>query len=155
MRFYQGQHRFYCGIDLHARTMYLCILEHDGNIVWQIAGAQPRQLRETGRRGTGSRSRTSDEIRSCEACLRSPSESEQQRGTVVQLRLEGDRLGGSTAQERLPELLGSQVGRPVVHQPRAAVADACAHDPGSDDGGEHDRALTAVGRERSVRAFEQ
>ncbi|MFO0965752.1 MAG: transposase [Gemmataceae bacterium] len=23
MRFYQGQHRFYCGVDLHARTMYL------------------------------------------------------------------------------------------------------------------------------------
>jgi transposase len=29
MRFYTGQHRYYCGIDLHARTMYLCILEHD------------------------------------------------------------------------------------------------------------------------------
>jgi len=34
MRFYTGQHRYYCGIDLHARTMYLCILEHEsGNIV--------------------------------------------------------------------------------------------------------------------------
>jgi transposase len=34
MRFYTGQHRYYCGIDLHARTMYLCILEHDsGKIV--------------------------------------------------------------------------------------------------------------------------
>lgn len=29
MRFYTGQHRYYCGIDLHARTMYLCILEHE------------------------------------------------------------------------------------------------------------------------------
>ena len=29
MRFYTGRHRYYCGIDLHARTMYLCILEHD------------------------------------------------------------------------------------------------------------------------------
>ena len=29
MRFYTGQHRYYCGIDLHARTMYLCILDHD------------------------------------------------------------------------------------------------------------------------------
>jgi transposase len=28
MRFYTGQHRYYCGIDLHARTMYLCIQEH-------------------------------------------------------------------------------------------------------------------------------
>ena len=34
MRFYTGQHRYYCGIDLHARTMYLCILDHDsGKIV--------------------------------------------------------------------------------------------------------------------------
>ncbi len=29
MRFYTGQHRYYCGIDLHARTMYLCILGHE------------------------------------------------------------------------------------------------------------------------------
>lgn len=29
MRFYTGRHRYYCGIDLHARTMYLCILDHD------------------------------------------------------------------------------------------------------------------------------
>src|SRR5579872_7471449 len=26
MRFYQRPHKFYCGVDLHARTMYLCIL---------------------------------------------------------------------------------------------------------------------------------
>jgi transposase len=30
MRFYTPQHQFYCGIDLHARTMYLCILSQDG-----------------------------------------------------------------------------------------------------------------------------
>ena len=33
MRFYTGQHRFYCGIDLHARTMYVCILDSAGEIV--------------------------------------------------------------------------------------------------------------------------
>ena len=33
MRFYSQAHRFYCGVDLHARTMYLCILDHAGNIV--------------------------------------------------------------------------------------------------------------------------
>ena len=27
MRFYSSAHRFYCGVDLHARTMYLCILD--------------------------------------------------------------------------------------------------------------------------------
>ncbi len=26
MRFYTKQHRYYCGIDLHARRMYICIL---------------------------------------------------------------------------------------------------------------------------------
>jgi len=33
MRFYTKQHPFYCGIDLHARTMYVCILSPDGEIV--------------------------------------------------------------------------------------------------------------------------
>jgi len=33
MRFYTRQHRHYCGIDLHARTMYVCILGHDGEIL--------------------------------------------------------------------------------------------------------------------------
>jgi transposase len=32
MRFYTKQHPFYCGIDLHARTMYVCILTQDGEI---------------------------------------------------------------------------------------------------------------------------
>src|SRR5712691_8912489 len=30
MRFYTTQHPFYCGIDLHARTMYVCILNQAG-----------------------------------------------------------------------------------------------------------------------------
>ena len=30
MRFYQQQHGFYCGVDLHARTMYVCIIDNDG-----------------------------------------------------------------------------------------------------------------------------
>ncbi len=34
MRFYNQQHRFYCGIDLHARTMHVCILDHDGAVVF-------------------------------------------------------------------------------------------------------------------------
>ena len=33
MRLYTKQHLFYCGIDLHARTMYVCILSPDGEIV--------------------------------------------------------------------------------------------------------------------------
>jgi transposase len=33
MRFYAKQHQFYCGIDLHARTMYICIINQDGEIM--------------------------------------------------------------------------------------------------------------------------
>jgi transposase len=33
MRFYTKKHAFYCGVDLHARSMYLCILTNDGEIV--------------------------------------------------------------------------------------------------------------------------
>jgi hypothetical protein len=33
MRFYTKQHKFYGGIDLHARTMYLCILNQVGEIL--------------------------------------------------------------------------------------------------------------------------
>jgi hypothetical protein len=33
MRFDTKPHQFYCGIDLHARTMYLCILNQAGEIV--------------------------------------------------------------------------------------------------------------------------
>ena len=33
MRFYTKQHRYYCGIDLHARSMYVCVLDWQGEIV--------------------------------------------------------------------------------------------------------------------------
>jgi transposase len=33
MRFYTNQHQFYCGIDLHARSMYVCIVSQDGEIL--------------------------------------------------------------------------------------------------------------------------
>jgi transposase len=33
MRFYTTQHKFYCGIDLHARSMYLCVLNQDGEVL--------------------------------------------------------------------------------------------------------------------------
>ena len=32
MRFYTQQHKHYCGIDLHARMMYLCILDAAGTV---------------------------------------------------------------------------------------------------------------------------
>ncbi len=33
MRFYGEQRRFYCGIDLHASKMYVCILDEQGKVV--------------------------------------------------------------------------------------------------------------------------
>jgi len=32
MRFYTSQHAFYCGVDLHARTMYVCVLDQAGEV---------------------------------------------------------------------------------------------------------------------------
>ncbi len=33
MRFFTQQHAYYCGIDLHAKTMYLCILNQAGDVL--------------------------------------------------------------------------------------------------------------------------
>jgi len=33
MRFYTETHKHYCGIDLHARTMYVCILDQEGKVL--------------------------------------------------------------------------------------------------------------------------
>ena len=33
MRFYTNQHPVYCGIDLQARSMYVCILSQEGEIL--------------------------------------------------------------------------------------------------------------------------
>jgi transposase len=33
MRFYTQQHQFYCGIDRHARSMYVCVLSQAGEIL--------------------------------------------------------------------------------------------------------------------------
>ncbi len=32
MRFYQGTHKFYAGVDLHTKTMYVCVLDQDGQM---------------------------------------------------------------------------------------------------------------------------
>jgi hypothetical protein len=33
MRFYNRQHRHYCGIDLHVKTMYVCLLDSVGQVL--------------------------------------------------------------------------------------------------------------------------
>ncbi len=34
MKFYTKQHGYYCGIDLHTKVMYLCILNSEGDVVF-------------------------------------------------------------------------------------------------------------------------
>jgi hypothetical protein len=44
MRFYTQQHRFYCGIDLHDRTMSLCVFNQEGEMLFHRnmpAGPEP------------------------------------------------------------------------------------------------------------------
>jgi transposase len=33
MRFYNRQHQYYCGVDLHVKTMYVCILDTRGEVL--------------------------------------------------------------------------------------------------------------------------
>ena len=47
MRFYNEQHKYYCGIDLHARKMYVCILDHKGKTkVHKNIATDPEQFFE-------------------------------------------------------------------------------------------------------------
>ncbi len=48
MRFYTEQHRHYCGIDLHARSMYVCILDEKGEtLVHENMDAEPESFLRT------------------------------------------------------------------------------------------------------------
>ena len=44
MRFYTNQHPFYCGIDLHARLLAICIVDHAGAVVLQTQIPADKQL---------------------------------------------------------------------------------------------------------------
>jgi transposase len=47
MRFYTKQHPLYCGIDVHARTMYVCMLDHHGAILLhRTMPARPETFRK-------------------------------------------------------------------------------------------------------------
>lgn len=48
MRFYTQQHRYYCGIDLHARRMYICVLDAAGKVrVHRNGPARPEHFLKT------------------------------------------------------------------------------------------------------------
>ena len=45
MKFYTQQHRYACGIDLHARSLYVCILDHTGQkLIHKQIPATPDRL---------------------------------------------------------------------------------------------------------------
>ena len=47
MRFYTTVHQHYCGIDLHAKTMYVCVINHAGETVLHCnMKSAPEQLAE-------------------------------------------------------------------------------------------------------------
>ncbi len=45
MRFSSGQHQFYCGVDLHTRTLSVCVLDSSGAIALEATlPPEPDQL---------------------------------------------------------------------------------------------------------------
>jgi hypothetical protein len=52
MRFYNAEHRFYCGVDLHARMLALCILDAKGLRHGGVSGAREHSSRSR-RAGNG------------------------------------------------------------------------------------------------------
>ena len=45
MRFYNNTHPYYCGIDLHAKTLYICIIDQAGDVlIHQEIPADPEKL---------------------------------------------------------------------------------------------------------------
>jgi predicted NBD/HSP70 family sugar kinase len=42
MRFYNNSHPYYCGIDLHARLLYVCIIDSKGEVVIHKNNQQSR-----------------------------------------------------------------------------------------------------------------
>ncbi len=45
MRFYNTSHAYYCGIDLHTKIMFVCILNNEGEIcLHEIIPTQPNRF---------------------------------------------------------------------------------------------------------------
>jgi transposase len=44
MRFYNGHHKYYCGIDLHTKTMYVCMLDQAGEVKYHRNLRTKREL---------------------------------------------------------------------------------------------------------------
>jgi len=45
MKFYSQSHKHYCGVDLHTRSMYLCVQDQDGKrLLHQNYPADPQRF---------------------------------------------------------------------------------------------------------------
>jgi transposase len=45
MKFYTETHKYYCGIDLHTKNLYVCLIDHEGEIlVHKNIKARPEDL---------------------------------------------------------------------------------------------------------------
>ncbi len=45
MRFYTETHKYYCGIDLHSKSMYICVVDGEGEILYhQNHRTHPNEL---------------------------------------------------------------------------------------------------------------
>lgn len=63
MRFYNAQHQFYCGIDLHANNLYVCVLDSGGNKLLH----QNFVVRDTNKLLTALQPFSKDLVLSCES----------------------------------------------------------------------------------------
>ena len=104
MRFYTKQHPFYCGIDLHARTMYVCILNQAGEtLVHRNMTATP------------------------EALLKAIAPYREQIVLAAECMLTWSWLADFCAAPGLPFVLGHALSRKAIHGGKATNAKIDAH----------------------------
>jgi transposase len=96
MRFYTQHHQFSCGIDRHARSLYLCVLNQDGEIVLHRnmqAGPEP--------------------------VLKAIAPYREDRGVCVEGLFTWDWLADLCAQEGIPFVLGHALSMKAIHGGKA------------------------------------
>jgi transposase len=96
MRFYTKQHKAYCGIDLHARSMSMCILSQDGESLLH------RNMK------------TSPEM-----VLKAIAPYREDLGVAVECLLTWYWLADLCAQEPLPFVLGHALSMQAIHGGKA------------------------------------
>jgi transposase len=104
MQFYTKQHKSYCGIALHARSMYVCVLNQDGDIVLH----RPMQA-------------------SPDTFLRTVAPSRDALVVAVACVLPWSWLADLWAQEGMPLVLGQALSRKAIHGGKAKNAKSAAH----------------------------